>query len=259
MDPRRPDDCWDIVMREVRISASELANELRRVVGGSGDLKSQGRGLLPPDVAERLQTAEAVASANATRVAARMKTKQDVLRVLLMRPLEKGIGRAERLRRLWKLYDTWGEAVRPESACRSGCSNCCWIGVGVLQTEAEAIGKFIGRKPRDPVVPENGRGLAEAAFGKACTFLKDGACSIYEVRPLACRGLFSLDEDNLLCRLVSGAQVPVPYADNTQIMTHMVMAMGAERMADIREWFPPQVQSTAAGTGAVDHENVGVS
>lgn len=227
-------------MHEVTITAKQVSDELRRVLGGAVDQRTRGVGVMPAEVVERLESAEANARANAAQVNDRLEKKRELMRVLLLRPLEKGVGRAERLKRLWRLFDTWGESVKPSSACRSGCSDCCSISVGVLRTEAEAISRFTGRPMVEADGPEIGVRLADLFVGRPCTFLKEGKCSIYPVRPLACRGQFNLDSDNLLCRLQEGAEVPVPYADNVQLMTHMVMALGGEVMADIRQWFPPK-------------------
>jgi hypothetical protein len=64
------------------------------------------------------------------------------------------------------------------------------------------------------------------------------ACSIYNARPMACRLLLNLDDDDLLCRRVEGAAVPVPYADSDQLKTLYLMAQVASPLADIRDFFP---------------------
>ncbi len=53
--------------------------------------------------------------------------------------------------------------------------------------------------------------------GTSCPFLRDSACSIYAHRPTVCRTLLNLDDDALLCELVDGVEVLVPYADARQI------------------------------------------
>ena len=72
-----------------------------------------------------------------------------------------------------------------------------------------------------------------------CAFLVDDRCSIYEHRPLACRHLFNVDVDNLLCQLVPGVAIEVPYLGMQGEQVAYVSAMGANaRLADIRDWFP---------------------
>src|SRR5690606_23838660 len=91
-------------------------------------------------------------------------------------------------------------------ACRSGCDHCCYQSVGVTPPEALAIAAHL-RETLAPVELEHVRttlrAFAERIRGLSseervspdlpCPFLREHACSIYEVRPLACRGVNSLD------------------------------------------------------------------
>lgn len=141
------------------------------------------------------------------------------------------------------------KVVAPQSACRSGCSHCCHIAVAVSQSEAIAISKEIGVPLQRPSQSRTLRDLAERGeqgqaedasrfTGVPCTFLRDDLCSIYDSRPLVCRTQFNMDRDELLCRLVEGAAVPVPYFDNTALKAISMQAFGFNAVyADIREWF----------------------
>lgn len=96
-------------------------------------------------------------------------------------------------------------AERPP-ACRAGCAHCCHQAVGVTPPEvfaiyehlratraAAALAVVVGRI-RD--ADDRTRGLSPAARlspDLPCPFLEDARCSIYEVRPLSCRGTNSLD------------------------------------------------------------------
>lgn len=154
------------------------------------------------------------------------------------------------------------DAVTPLAACRAGCSHCCNIGVTVNSAEAEVIGKAIGRKPAKPhkdrlLLKEDilegsnpreqrerfdkiKRWQRDVYIGTPCTFLKEGRCSIYAHRPLICRMHFNLDRDELLCRLVPGHSIRVPYADFTVEHNYYAAAFGdSVGVADIRDWFPP--------------------
>lgn len=162
------------------------------------------------------------------------------------------------------------KAVGPIAACRAGCSHCCHIGVSVNSAEAEAIGKTIGRKPATPLrdrmilkedlLAEGSKEAADARFkkiaqwqrkayvGVPCTFLRDGRCSIYEYRPLSCRWLWSLDRDALLCKLVSGRSIRVPYVNTKEQERHYLMAFGDSLgVADIRDWFPTRERNKKHG------------
>jgi hypothetical protein len=99
-------------------------------------------------------------------------------------------------------------SLAPEGtvACRAGCDHCCHQVVGVSTPEALAIYDHL-RATRSPaelerlkahveMLHERSRGLSAAerlSPEHPCVFLESGRCSIYEIRPLACRGVNSLD------------------------------------------------------------------
>lgn len=91
-------------------------------------------------------------------------------------------------------------------ACRAGCAHCCHQAVGVTPPEVFAIYDHLRetRTPRDleavlarvRAADDRTRGMPAAERISAdlpCPFLRDERCSIYEVRPLSCRGTNSLD------------------------------------------------------------------
>lgn len=88
----------------------------------------------------------------------------------------------------------WAErraAVDGESAaCAAGCGWCCHQPVEVSTIEALAIAADLRRRPDADVLRER---LAAWSGGRICPFLADGACAIYPVRPLKCRGLYQPD------------------------------------------------------------------
>ncbi|EWS66494.1 hypothetical protein Y695_00264 [Hydrogenophaga sp. T4] len=54
-----------------------------------------------------------------------------------------------------------------------------------------------------------------------------------------CRTHFNMDGDDLLCQIVPGAAVPVPYMDNRAILLGTLLVGGTSpRIADVRDWFP---------------------
>ena len=96
-------------------------------------------------------------------------------------------------------------ADRPP-ACRAGCAHCCHQAVGVTPPEVFAIYEHLRatrapdelaamrRRIRD--ADDRTRGMASAqrlSPDLPCPFLEEARCSIYEVRPLSCRGTNSLD------------------------------------------------------------------
>lgn len=91
-------------------------------------------------------------------------------------------------------------------ACRAGCAHCCYQAVGVSAPEVFAIHRYLARTrtagelaatlervratdDRTRRMPASERLSPELP----CPFLDAARCSIYEVRPLACRGKNSLD------------------------------------------------------------------
>lgn len=99
-------------------------------------------------------------------------------------------------------------ASNGEVACQAGCSHCCHQTVGVTPLEAFVIVEHLthSRTPEQlsdliEVLSERverTRNLSAAEQYSPefpCVFLANSACSIYEVRPLVCRGMNSLDAD----------------------------------------------------------------
>jgi hypothetical protein len=73
-----------------------------------------------------------------------------------------------------------------DTACRRGCAFCCHVDVEVTPLEALRVGRqalaagvTVDRSPESRRPP--------------CPLLVAGACSQYEIRPYACRAVFSLD------------------------------------------------------------------
>lgn len=96
-------------------------------------------------------------------------------------------------------------------ACQARCDHCCYQSVGVTPPEAMAIFAHVLEtrsteelarlRTRLAAFVEKARGLSSEeriSPDLPCPFLEDHACSIYEVRPLSCRGVNSLDADT--CR-----------------------------------------------------------
>lgn len=186
---------------------------------------------LPQRVNERLASAGEIAdmrSAMVDRAALRQVNQ------LLAQARNAGT-RAKRILWLKRAADTFAAAVAPHAACRKGCSHCCHISLKFTEAEAIEIGKAIGVPPASDAPDRPGR----AVENEPCPFLRDEACSIYENRPIVCRTHFNMDADDLLCQLVPGAAVPVPYMDNRAVLLGALMVGGAQpRIADVRDWFP---------------------
>ncbi len=102
---------------------------------------------------------------------------------------------------------TAASPVRAQHACKKGCSFCCYQPVRLTPAEAITIAAVLrANLPAEwlarlqTVLEQRTRGLAGlgvADYRKAripCPFLDGtGACGIHPVRPLACRGVASVD------------------------------------------------------------------
>lgn len=99
-------------------------------------------------------------------------------------------------------------------ACKAGCDHCCHQVVGVTPAEALTIFEHVRQTRSDAelerlrahvtALDERGRGLSSTerfSPEHPCPFLVAGSCSIYEVRPLSCRGMNSLDAGECESRL----------------------------------------------------------
>lgn len=95
---------------------------------------------------------------------------------------------------------TDGQELRRSLACGPGCTFCCHLFVEVTPVEAitvwHRLQADIHRPQREALAALAPRvaGLtpdSRRAARVPCALLADGACSIYERRPFACRGLYS--------------------------------------------------------------------
>jgi Fe-S-cluster containining protein len=107
-------------------------------------------------------------------------------------------------------------ARAPEGAvaCKAGCDHCCYQGVGVTPPEAIAIAEHLRSTRSSEELErltahlgqerEKTRELSSTerfSPEHPCPFLESARCTIYEARPLSCRGMNSLDADDCATRL----------------------------------------------------------
>jgi uncharacterized protein len=88
---------------------------------------------------------------------------------------------------------------KAQHACAPGCSFCCYLPVDVLAPEAFRIAAHL-QQTRSPgaLAALVYRLAAHGQHGlgtRPCVFLTAGRCSIYEVRPMVCRGYNSLSKE----------------------------------------------------------------
>lgn len=140
---------------------------------------------------------------------------------------------------LRKLADELAPAVAGIVPCREGCTHCCHTPALISRIEAALIAKETGAVLQTPPATALTSRTNYAYIGTPCPFLRDNACSIYAVRPFVCRTHYSVDADNLLCQLVPGEQIRVPYVNTAPFNLAYVRAVREDEMDffDIRDFF----------------------
>lgn len=144
------------------------------------------------------------------------------------------------------------------SACKKGCDHCCHIPVSLSRSEATHLAAVSEKRMATAPVGavrvaseleqlrsgETPYGVDPQRWshhvGQPCPFLRDGECTVWDARPLACRYYYTMDADNLLCRLISdktGVEVPQFNMLAFIAMSWSVLGLNQEA-ADIRDWFP---------------------
>ncbi len=239
--PARRHNMHELVARPLSANAStvhpdvglhkNLENALKALTAGESMQPNEG---FSPEVNARLL----VAHDNASRAAASAppEVRPNVHRLLAT--AVRAPTAAKRVMWLHRAADTLATAYSGVSACRSGCNHCCFIPVKVSATEARVMGRAVGREPA-PV--DTHKPVHTEAYDSPCPFLADGICGVYAHRPAVCRTHLNLDVDDLLCRLVPGQAVPVPYLDTRLFALASIQIEPDEgSWADLRQWFPAE-------------------
>ena len=167
----------------------------------------------------------------------------------LLQLAQQGATPAQRIFWLRAEADLVVQAAAAVAPCVKGCAHCCHMPVLAAEAEAKIIGRAIGRVPvsaeQAAAVPlAESREIPQSElsrhYGVACPFLgTDGACTIYESRPLVCRHHIALDDDDLLCQLMVSVEIRQPNLGRLSARNVYFQAMGSGAMvADIRQWFP---------------------
>lgn len=112
------------------------------------------------------------------------------------------ISLAENFTEQRKMVDPPPDSIK----CRSGCSHCCHVRVVVTPLEALSLAEFIRETFTDDelhkltkrlnVADSITHGMSDEEHGGAhvhCPLLVDDHCSVYQARPLECRGYVSMD------------------------------------------------------------------
>lgn len=167
----------------------------------------------------------------------------------LLRAAQRARTAEQRVVWLHRFVDSVMLPIGEMAPCRAGYVSCCHVAVPVTTIEANLLAKVSGRTARHPygAVPVQAMttkegsarvaAQASAHIGVPCPSLQDARCSVYEHRPNSCRTHFSLDVDDLLCRLIPGAEVPVPLVDSRPLQVMILSARPTAALADIEGFF----------------------
>ena len=224
--------------RDVRVNLGQDPAESAFIA--SGALTMVVSDDLPADLAAHLPAAETAAARNMAAVKRASTAKLDDLRQQLHQAQTPSVPAGAKVIRLRHIAGEWSKLFSSKTACNSGCSHCCHLDVLVPRSEAKLMAKAMGRKISEPVEKRDmERASQQALFlGTPCTFLVENECSIYAHRPMMCRTLVNMDSMDILCRLVPGVEVPVPYLNTMILKGYFAYLTQTEQFADIREWFP---------------------
>jgi Fe-S-cluster containining protein len=151
----------------------------------------------------------------------------------------------------WGSFDMNVEAQcqgLPALDCRKGCATCCTLRVTATAPEVLMLARFI--RAMHPALAQRGidlpaqvakadqktQGAGEdvrVAARQRCPFIAQGVCVIYQVRPLACRGLASYDR-HACAQAASGKIDAIPYSEPHMRMRSLVQNALQSAMRDAR-------------------------
>lgn len=120
------------------------------------------------------------------------------------------------------------EENKKEIQCKAGCTACCFIDVDVSGDEAATIINYCRENDisidRDYLLKQAAVGRKSYSELSRCVFLKDDLCSIYPVRPIACRKHW-VKTDPALCDFSKNIinQVGGYFDVNTEILASAIL------------------------------------
>lgn len=156
--------------------------------------------------------------------------------------------------RLVEVVEVAGRIIAPHVVCGDGCHHCCHMSVVMSGYEAQKIGHLINKTPKQigfhfqdfdsmEGMVDRHSGLVSKYMGVDCPFLstptQEGkrSCTIYEVRPMACRQNFNISGDASRCDLTKGLQ-DVQNLDFGYALAAEVAIFEQYEFGDIREFWP---------------------
>jgi len=140
--------------------------------------------------------------------------------------------RVEATKEVYKAIDGFFNAAPEESKkeiqCKAGCTACCFIDVDVSGDEAAVIINYCKENgieiDKEYLTKQAAVGRKSYSHLSRCVFLKDNLCSIYPVRPIACRKHW-VKTDPALCDFSKNIvnQVGGYFDVNTEILASAIL------------------------------------
>ena len=144
------------------------------------------------------------------------------------------------MRRWWEAYDRYLAHVSGslDVSCRKGCTWCCEDNPrGVSGVELMGVLRATDVSAREAA--QHFEGLhqqhGDASWTvlkrarRPCPFLKDGACSVYAVRPMPCRSFFSITAPEA-CSPDSEQEPTNPKLEPPQVIKELLKAISQRLM-----------------------------
>ena len=139
------------------------------------------------------------------------------------------------IKEVYKAIDNFFNAApeenKKEIQCKAGCTACCFIDVDVSADEAATIINYCSENgieiDKEYLEKQAAVGRKKYSELSRCVFLKDDLCSIYPVRPIACRKHW-VKTDPALCDFSKNIinQVGGYFDVNTEILASAVLNVG---------------------------------
>jgi Fe-S-cluster containining protein len=162
-----------------------------------------------------------------------MEMRDELKALLSTRPIETIEAVMDAFSKAQEQYLRRTEAKRGKLPCKKGCSHCCYMRVAVSEPEAQLIMKYVDSNNVQPdltlaraqlasLPDDSDEAVQNTNAGdwwyqhmptdvRRCMFLENEVCSIYSVRPLACR--------NHVSGMNAGDDCMVAMRDNSEIGT----------------------------------------
>jgi Fe-S-cluster containining protein len=110
--------------------------------------------------------------------------------------LKEKMGTKFAVEQMYYLVDYASKESYKQASCKKGCNFCCHIHVMTTEAEAEVIASKVTPDMIEALQDQAKQTEETRPFSEhsACVFLKNGECSIYAIRPAACRKYFSIED-----------------------------------------------------------------